>query len=92
MPPAVKKISATIRHRPRNYLDMSTARCGVKRDLKNQIVLSNRGINCVKCNAIQAQYAARAKKDLEAIESKTRAGPLRVSIQRTSQTGTQKKK
>jgi hypothetical protein len=69
-----------VRHRPRSFRDVQNARCGAKRDLHNMIILANKGITCPKCIALQAVYKAKAKAELEALESKTRKGPLRKPI------------
>ncbi len=66
-----------IRHRPRSFTNVNYTRCGLRRDLNNAVILSNRGITCPDCIALQEQYKAKARDELEKLEAAPRKGPLR---------------
>jgi hypothetical protein len=69
-----------VRHRPRSFNNVNFTRCGLPRDLRNAVILSNRGITCPACIALQEKYKMKAKAELEALEAKPRKGPLRKSL------------
>ena len=77
-PQAEVALTTPIRHRPRSFTNVYFARCGVKRDLMNQVILANKGITCPKCIALQDRYKAKAKAELDEMMAKPRGGPLRM--------------
>ncbi len=67
-----------IRHRPRSFTNVNFTRCGKPRDLQNTVILSNRGITCPECIALQDQFREKALAELKALENNPRKGPLRM--------------